>query len=399
MISSFRQGMGRRSFGPLFAYSKPIKSFDSTKKVTNSRKRSLVHVVKTSTNGNTAVQQDLNHGTQIHHEEDPVFATKLVDELLKYTESLMKSNNNGARQRRTEQMIMDENSNIFPEKEGSRHHIIAFSGGIDSSVVTALIHHIQQNRVLETDHQVTAVLGLSPALSHEQRILAEQVAMHIGVEFEAIPTTEGDDELYRANDGRACLACKTHLYTCLNAISERYGADTLLQSSHNRLYNGTNADDLQDPTRLGLIAANNFDVQSPLQHTSKSLVRMAGKHLGLPNWNYAASPCLRSRLAIGVPAVPDHLRRIEQAERFVRDQLSLPPSYNMRVRSLAQQRAMIEVDDEWVELVQERINNDSDSTWRSMFVETLGFRSVNVRPFKTGSVAAKMEPTSSTLIL
>ncbi|KAG7373050.1 ATP-utilizing enzyme [Nitzschia inconspicua] len=310
------------------------------------------------------MQQKHDHGTQIHHEDDLVFATQLVDELLEYTESLMK-NNNGARQRRTEQtIVMDDNSNFLPETEGSRHHIIAFSGGIDSSVVTALIHHIQQNRVLETDHQVTAVLGLSPALSQEQRILAEQVAVHIGVDFEAIPTSEGDDELYRANDGRACLACKTHLYTCLNAISERYGAqqksensDTL-QSSNNRLYNGTNADDLQDPTRLGLIAASNFDVQSPLLY----------------------------------------FQIFDQAERFVRDQLSLPPSYNMRVRLLSQQRAMIEVDDKWVEPVQERINNDTDSTWRSMFVETLGFRSVIVRPFKTGSVAATMEPTPSTLI-
>lgn len=39
------------------------------------------------------------------------------------------------------------------------------------------------------------------------------------------------------------------------------------------LYNGTNADDQLDPTRLGLVAASKFEVVSPLSQLTKSEVR------------------------------------------------------------------------------------------------------------------------------
>lgn len=38
------------------------------------------------------------------------------------------------------------------------------------------------------------------------------------------------------------------------------------------------------------------------QLLSKAEVRLVAHGLGLPNWNHAASPCLRSRLALGVHA-------------------------------------------------------------------------------------------------
>lgn len=53
---------------------------------------------------------------------------------------------------------------------------------------------------------------------------------------------------------------------------------------------------------LGLVAASEFNVVSPLSHLPKQEVRDVAKYLGLPNWNAAASPCLRSRLQFGVEA-------------------------------------------------------------------------------------------------
>ena len=45
---------------------------------------------------------------------------------------------------------------------------------------------------------------------------------------------------------------------------------------------------------------DNFHVASPLAALTKDEVRSASKELGLPNWSHAASPCLRSRLALNV---------------------------------------------------------------------------------------------------
>lgn len=271
-------------------------------------------------------------------------ATQLVDALLDQTRALM---------------------------NGSTHHVIAYSGGIDSSVVASLVQNSKT-----TGESAQAVLGLSPAVPADQVALAERVAETIGIPFIQIPTTEGNDELYVANSGQACLACKTHLYTCLESIGQH------ASGNHQRLYNGTNADDLMDSTRLGLIAAGRFEVQSPLRNTPKAQVRIAGRHLGLPNWNAAASPCLRSRLEIGVEAIPQHLQRIEKAENYVRRELALDNTRNFRVRLLAKNKAMVEVEDDLVENARSLLN-----AWQRIFQEDLGFASVDVRKFKSGSLA------------
>ena len=177
------------------------------------------------------------------------------------------------------------------------------------------------------------------------------------------------------------------------------------------LYNGTNADDLQDPTRLGLIAANDFDVRSPLQSLPKQKVRLIGKHLGLINWDYAASPCLRSRLASGVSATPDRLQHVEDAEEFVRTALQLDVRRSLRVRILSKNRAMIEVDhDDALEEIREQLASSisssvssssssvyspSSPSWRRYFEQDLGFASVDVRRFKTGSVAPPAPATAT----
>lgn len=86
---------------------------------------------------------------------------------------------------------------------------------------------------------------------------------------------------------------------------------------------GTNLDDLSDPTRLGLVAARDFEVASPLAGLSKAAVRAVARSLGLPNWDWAAAPCLRSRLQFGVQATPEALGLVERAEALVSRVLGL----------------------------------------------------------------------------
>lgn len=285
-----------------------------------------------------------SHVSQKVYSPESSKVTEMVDDLLKYTRSLM---------------------------DGSRHHIVAYSGGIDSSLVAMLIQKSAQS-----DESVRAVLGLSPAVPTEQISLAEEVATIIGIPLEKIETTESTDEMYIENNGKACYACKTHLYTCLEKIFEHSVKD-----GKGRLYNGTNRDDLKDSTRVGLIAADQFFVQSPLKNISKDEVRIVAKHLQLPNWNFAASPCLRSRLALGVQAIPLHLKRIEKAERHVRACLEIDPTRNLRVRLLTKARAMVEVEEKFLDHAKHEL-----ASWQVAFQE-MGFSSVDVRSFKSGSVA------------
>lgn len=84
------------------------------------------------------------------------------------------------------------------------------------------------------------------------------------------------------------------------------------------------------------VAQDNFSVASPLSDMTKDEVREVSRELGLPNWNFAASPCLRSRLALNVEATANHLAAVETAEEIVRKKLELTPSDNLRVRMVCQ---------------------------------------------------------------
>jgi len=232
-----------------------------------------------------------------------------------------------------------------------------------------------------------AVIGVSAALPESQLELARTVAASIGAPLTEVKTDEGMNPDYIENKGASCFHCKTALYSTLKSV-----IDHTSTYSNVTLYNGTNKDDTSDPTRVGLLAAANFRVQSPLNELRKTEVRELAKHLGLPNHAHAASPCLRSRLAFGVEATAEHLRRIENAENFVKSTLGLTPEDNFRVRQLSGGRAMIELEGESFSSQRSLLNqNDIDKK----FTDELGFTSWNVRPFKSGGEAVKVTLTKT----
>jgi len=316
----------------------------------------------------------------------------LVERLLTETRQLMDSENDSS----------SINSSITARMK--THHVVAFSGGVDSSLVLQLLVMVAATRPTSTaDTIIQPILGVSPAVSQEQLEQAHTVAAHIGVDLLTVPTQEGSDATYIENTGQACFVCKTHLYSSLNAImnhitnlennNDNNSSSSTTTTTRRLLYNGTNADDTKDPTRVGLLAARNFSVHSPLIHSTKQQVRLAAQYLGLPNYNTAASPCLRSRLALGVPATVVHLTMLQQAERQVRMDLNLSHQVNMRVRMLHQGRARIELDAMLLDLAIPWME-----VWTQQFT-TLGFSSVSLGPFQTGSVSTmKHVPAQGTVM-
>ncbi len=288
-------------------------------------------------------------------------ATSLVDSLLSYTSSLV---------------------------DQKASNLIAFSGGVDSSLTAALVHRsFHSNDGKKYGGNVKAVLGVSNSLPKRQLLLAQDVASSIGIDLLEVRTTEGLDDTYIENKGQACFVCKTHLYTALEAVSQKASEMSNGSTRDVILYNGTNKDDTRDKTRLGLKAASNFSVRSPLINVTKDEVRIASKHLDLPNWNYAASPCLRSRLALGVEATEKHLRAVNMAENRIRGLLDLDDTVDMRVRMLAGKVAMVELDPKWF-----AGNTSAEEIVRSQgfeqYCKDLGFDGgVGIRAFKSGSVS------------
>jgi len=254
-------------------------------------------------------------------------------------------------------------------------NVIAFSGGVDSSLAAALVHEAFPANTL-------AAIGVSAALPASQLAQAREVAASIGVALRELPTAEGESAEYVANSGNACFHCKTALYDTLRSLGRRLREELGGGERELVLFNGTNADDRRDPTRLGLVAASNFSVASPLADLSKREVRAVARGLALPNWDVAASPCLRSRLAFCVEATEQHLRQVELAEVEVRRHLPLARSENMRVRLLPRQRVAVEVDEHHLPAAEQLLDG-----WRRAFVLFGLPADVLVRAFASGSVA------------
>lgn len=76
-------------------------------------------------------------------------------------------------------------------------------------------------------------------------------------------------------------------------------------------------------------------VLSPIATLPKLAVRLCAREAGLRNWDLAASPCLRSRLALGVRATSSALRAVGEAEAHARRALDLAHTSDLRVRLLS----------------------------------------------------------------
>lgn len=199
---------------------------------------------------------------------------------------------------------LDELARTFGETLGSATAVaVAFSGGVDSSVTTALTARtVGRGRTL-------AVLGVSPSLSDLERRRAHETARSLGVECREVSTFELDDPGYVANLGNRCYFCKFELYT--RAFGE--GLDEL---DADLCVNGDTADDHRTDDRPGRRAAEQLGVRSPLAEAGigKREVRALAQEMGLEVWDKPSAPCLASRVPVNTPVTRERLAQVEQAE-------------------------------------------------------------------------------------
>jgi uncharacterized protein len=182
--------------------------------------------------------------------------------------------------------------------------VVAFSGGVDSSLVAAVAHRALGQRAL-------AVTAVSPALATGELDGARAVAHAIGIAHETVTTDELARPDYRRNDTDRCYHCKTELYERLGELATARGFAVLLS--------GANTDDLGD-WRPGLRAAAEHGVRHPLVEAGvgKDEVRELARTLGLPSAEKPASPCLASRLPFGTEVDPATLAQVDRAEQALK---------------------------------------------------------------------------------
>ncbi len=207
---------------------------------------------------------------------------------------------------------LDRLKALFADMEQA---LIAYSGGIDSTLVAKIAYDVLGDRAL-------AITAESPSLLPEDLIDAQVQAATMGIAHRIVQTHEMDNPNYTSNPVNRCYFCKSELHDTLKPLAQQWGYPYVVD--------GVNADDLHD-YRPGIQAAQERGARSPLAEVgvTKAEVREISKHLGLPWWDKPAQPCLSSRFPYGEAITVAKLQRVGRAELYLR-KLGWQ---NLRVRS------------------------------------------------------------------
>ena len=213
---------------------------------------------------------------------------------------------------------------LVREMAGYGRPLVAFSGGVDSSVALAAAV-----RALGTAN-VAAVTAVSPSLPAAELRAARELAAGLGVTHYTPPTNELEVDGYRENGPRRCYFCKSVLLETATDLAARRGYRTIVT--------GTNASDVAAGFRPGIRAAAERGAHTPLADLAldKAAVRAIARHWALPTWDKPAAACTASRIAYGITVTRDRLARVERAEAAVRRSLGARGHHvrDLRVRDL-----------------------------------------------------------------
>ena len=182
--------------------------------------------------------------------------------------------------------------------------IVAFSGGVDSSLLLKVAHDCLGDGAV-------ALTAVSPSLPASELAEAQEVARQIGARHVLLDSHETEDPRYLENTPSRCYFCKSEVYDQM--------AEYARSAGFRYIVDGTNADDAGDH-RPGRQAAREHGVRSPLLESGlgKAEVRQLARKLGLSNWDKPAAACLSSRLPYGTAITPELLSQVEQAELILK---------------------------------------------------------------------------------
>jgi len=184
---------------------------------------------------------------------------------------------------------------------------VAFSGGVDSSVVLSAAHEVLGERCL-------AVIATSSTYPEREYRRAIEWVEQQGIPHVVISSEELDIPGFSQNPADRCYYCKKELFEKVGEQARIHGLGFVAD--------GSNADDAGD-YRPGMTAARELKVLSPLREaglTKEDVRALAREVYRLPVADKPSMACLASRFPYGSEITRVKLGQVEQIEVFLERQ-------------------------------------------------------------------------------
>lgn len=186
---------------------------------------------------------------------------------------------------------------------------LAFSGGVDSSILLKLL--CDAVRKQQTGSRIYAVTFETKLHAPADLETARAVAAETGAVHCVLQVDESENEAILWNPVNRCYLCKKYLFARLLSFGQERGVSLFVD--------GTNADDLT-VYRPGVQALKELGIRSPLaeQGITKEQVRQLASELGLSVASRPSAPCLATRFPYGTRLDFTLFQKIDAAETFLK---------------------------------------------------------------------------------
>jgi uncharacterized protein len=201
---------------------------------------------------------------------------------------------------------MDERlDELKGEMKKKENILVAFSGGVDSSVVAKIAYDCLGDKAL-------AVVADSETLPRAELEEAKKVAREIGIPLKVISFSELDCEDFVENPPERCYYCRKELSRELKKIADSMNIKTIAD--------GINSSDFGEH-RPGIAAADEEGIWHPFVEFEfgKKEVRQLARLLELSVSDKPSMACMSSRIPYGEKITKEKLERVEKAEALLKE--------------------------------------------------------------------------------
>lgn len=177
--------------------------------------------------------------------------------------------------------------------------VIAFSGGVDSTFLTAAAR--------DAGLEFTAVTVKTPFVPSQELIQTQELAQKLEIVHHIITMDLSALGEALANTPERCYYCKNKIFA---KIKEYAGNRVVIE--------GSNQDDTRD-YRPGRKALAELGIKSPLLKAglTKQEIRHLSREMELSTWDKPSLPCLATRVSYNSEITLEKLRKIEKAEKIL----------------------------------------------------------------------------------